>query len=100
MATRLAASVSNLAPYLLHSNNSRHREIALAHPTTQDTSMSIFDEKYRVIGIEGDRLTLRGVQTGDILTIVPPEPQEPLSRDEYPVGRLIALSDPSERVFN
>jgi hypothetical protein len=63
-------------------------------------SMSIFDEQYRVVGVDGDRLTVKGVHTGDVLTIVPPEPQEPLSRDEYPVGKLIALSDPSEKLFN
>ena len=62
--------------------------------------MSIFDEQYRVVGVEGDRLTVKGTQTGDVFTIIPPEPQDPLSRDEYPVGRLISLSDPSETLFN
>jgi hypothetical protein len=50
--------------------------------------------------VEGDRLTVKGIQTGDVFTIIPPEPQDPLSRDEYPVGRLISLSDPSETLFN
>jgi hypothetical protein len=57
--------------------------------------MSIFDEKYRVVGVEGDRLLVRGVHSGDVLTIVNPEPATPLSEQEYPVGRLIALTDPS-----
>jgi hypothetical protein len=57
--------------------------------------MSIFDEQYRVVGVEHDRLTVKGVQTGDVLTIITPLPEETLSTDEYPVGRLIALSDPS-----
>jgi pyridoxal 5'-phosphate synthase pdxS subunit len=39
--------------------------------------MSIFDEKYRVVGIESDRLMVRGVHTGDVLTILNPEPATP-----------------------
>ena len=62
--------------------------------------MSIFDEKYRVIGVEGDRLMVRGILSGDVLIIVNPMPQAPLSQDEYPVGKLIALSDPSDNVVN
>jgi hypothetical protein len=38
---------------------------------------------------------LRGVRSGDVLTIINPEPQFPLTLAEYPVGKLIALSDPS-----
>jgi len=34
----------------------------------------IFDEKYRVVGVERDRLLLRGVHSGDVLTILNPEP--------------------------
>jgi hypothetical protein len=56
---------------------------------------SIFDEQYRVVAIEGDRLVIRGVQSGEVLTIVNPQPALPLTREEYPVGKLIALSDPS-----
>ena len=62
--------------------------------------MSIFDEKYRVVRLEGDRLMVRGVHTGDVLTIINPEPDVPLSRKEYPVGKLIALSDPSATLHN
>jgi hypothetical protein len=57
--------------------------------------MSIFDEKYRVVGVESDRLLVRGIHSGDVLTIINPEAAGPLSREEYPVGKLIALSDPS-----
>jgi hypothetical protein len=57
--------------------------------------MSIFDEKYRVVGIESDRLLLRGIHSGEVLTIVNPESAIPLSEDDYPVGKLIALTDPS-----
>jgi hypothetical protein len=62
--------------------------------------MSIFDEKYRVVGIEGDRLLVRGVQSGEVLTIVNPQPEAPLSQLEYPVGKLIALTDPSAALPN
>jgi hypothetical protein len=55
----------------------------------------IFDEKYRVLGVEADRLLLRGVRSGDVLTVINPEPGLPLTQEEYPVGKLIALTDPS-----
>jgi hypothetical protein len=61
---------------------------------------SIFDEKYRVIAIEGNRLLIRGILTGDVLAIVNPEPETPLTLAEYPPGKLIALSDPSTTPLN
>ncbi|MGD0567475.1 MAG: hypothetical protein ABSA78_03640 [Candidatus Sulfotelmatobacter sp.] len=60
----------------------------------------IFDEKYRVVGIEGDRLLLRGVHSGDVLTILNSEPETPLTQEDYPLGKLIALSDPSVAPLN
>jgi hypothetical protein len=62
--------------------------------------MSIFDERYRVVAIEGDRLFIRGVLSGDVLTIVNPEPETPLTREDYPLGKLIALTDPSAVPLN
>jgi hypothetical protein len=62
--------------------------------------MSIFDEKYRVVGVENDRLRVRGVHSGDVLTILNPQPEFPISQEDYPVGKLIALSDPSENLPN
>ncbi len=62
--------------------------------------MSIFDEKYRVVGVESDRLLVRGVYSGDVLTIINPEPEIPISQEDYPVGKLIALSDPSNSPAN
>jgi hypothetical protein len=62
--------------------------------------MSIFDEKYRVVSIESDKLHVRGVHSGDVLTIISPHPDVPLSQEEYPVGKLIALSDPSDMLPN
>jgi hypothetical protein len=60
----------------------------------------IFDEKYRVVQVHRDRLLLRGVRSGDVLTVMNPEPEIPLTQEEYPVGKLIALSDPSCAIPN
>jgi hypothetical protein len=62
--------------------------------------MSIFDEKYRVVAIEGDRLVVRGIRSGEVLTIINPEPEIPLTSAEYPPGKLIALTDPSTLPLN
>ena len=62
--------------------------------------MSIFDEKYRVVGIEGDRLYLQGVHSGAVLTILNSEPELPLTQEEYPIGKLIALTDPAGTPLN
>ena len=62
--------------------------------------MSIFDEQYRVVAIAGDSLVIRGILSGEVLTIVNPEPGTPLTPEEYPPGKLIALTDPSEAPLN
>jgi hypothetical protein len=56
--------------------------------------MGIFDEKYRVVAVESQRLTVQGVVSGEILTIVNAEPEVPFTQG-YPLGKLIALSDPT-----
>jgi hypothetical protein len=56
--------------------------------------MSIFDEPYRVIGVEENELIVQGLESGSVLTINL-EPKFPLSKEDYPVGKLIELSDPS-----
>ena len=61
---------------------------------------TIFDEQYRVIAIEANSLVIRGILSGHVLTILNPEPQVPLRREDYPVGKLIALSDPSSTPLN
>jgi len=61
---------------------------------------SIFDERYRVLAVEDDRLLVRGILSGQVLTIVNPAPETPLSREDYPPGKLIALTDPSAAVPN
>ncbi len=77
------------------SKESRTRNSASNNQQEITTAMSIFDEKYRVVGVENDRLLVRGVHSGEVLTIVNPELATPLSKEEYPVGKLIALTDPS-----
>jgi hypothetical protein len=62
--------------------------------------MSIFDEQYRVVAIDGDRLVIRGILSGAVLTIVNPEPETPLTPADYPPGKLIALTDPSVAPLN
>ena len=47
------------------------------------------------MAVEGDRLVIRGVRSGKVMTIVNPEPEVPISKKDYPPGRLIALTDPS-----
>jgi hypothetical protein len=62
--------------------------------------LSIFDEQYRVVAIEGDCLVIRGILSGEVLTIVNPEPETPLTPQDYPPGKLIALTDPSQAPLN
>jgi hypothetical protein len=54
----------------------------------------IFDEEYRVVAVESQRLTIQGVRSGEVLTIKTENPETPLTAAEYPPGRLITLSDP------
>jgi hypothetical protein len=68
--------------------------------TDMEKQPSIFDEQYRVVAIEGDRLLIRGILSGDVLTIVNPEPETPLTHEDYPPGKLIALTDPSVAPLN
>ncbi len=66
----------------------------------ENAGNSIFDERYRVLSVEADRLRIRGILSGQVLTIVNPEPEIPLTEAEYPTGKLIALSDPSSSTLN
>jgi len=61
----------------------------------EETQKSLFGERYRVVAVESDRLVVRGVLSGQLLTIINPEPLIPLTAEEYPPGKLIALTDPS-----
>jgi hypothetical protein len=59
------------------------------------TNSTIFDQNYRVVAVEDQRLIIQGVRSGEVLTIVNPQPEHPLTPEDYPPGKLIALSDPS-----
>lgn len=60
-----------------------------------ETRTGIFGENYRVLAVESHSLTIRGVRSGEVLTITNPNPDAPLTPADYPPGKLIALSDPS-----
>ncbi|HYL14985.1 MAG TPA: hypothetical protein VEV41_18225 [Terriglobales bacterium] len=62
--------------------------------------MAIFDEQYRVVAVESDRLLVRGILSGDVLTINNSEPGTPLTEEDYPLGKLIALTDLSTAPLN
>jgi hypothetical protein len=62
--------------------------------------MAIFDETYRVIAVESQSLIVQGNETGEVLTIVNNDPAIPIREEDYPVGQLIALSDPSQEWEN
>jgi hypothetical protein len=64
------------------------------------TTPSIFEERYRVIAVASDQLVIRGILSGEVLTIVNPDPATPLSQDDYPLGTLIALSEPAASIPN
>jgi hypothetical protein len=66
----------------------------------KEPEKSIFEQQYRVVAVEGDRLLVRGVLSGEVLTIINPEPETPLTSEEYPPGKLIALTDPSTLPLN
>lgn len=66
----------------------------------KETEKSIFEERYRVVSVESDRLLVRGVLSGEMLTIISPEPETPLTQEDYPPGKLIALTDPSTAPLN
>jgi hypothetical protein len=80
----------------------RNPSIAIAHQSLnmKNNEKSVFDEKYRVVAVESDRLLLRGVLSGEVLTIINSEPDTPLTAEQYPLGKLIALSDPAATPLN
>lgn len=66
----------------------------------KERAKSIFDKQYRVIAVEGDRLLVRGILNGEVLTIINPEPETPLALEDFPPGKLIAITDPSTAPLN
>ena len=59
-----------------------------------------FSETYRVVAVEAERLTIKGIITGTVLTIINSDPATPLTAEQYPLGKLVALSDPSASAPN
>jgi hypothetical protein len=66
----------------------------------EPANIGLFSEKYRVVAVEDERLTIQGLITGTVLTITNTDPDIPLTPEEYPLGQLIALSDPSASAPN
>jgi hypothetical protein len=60
----------------------------------------LFGEKYRVVAVEAQSLLLQGVHSGELLKIHNADSAHPLTEEDYPVGRLIALSNPSSEWAN
>ena len=66
----------------------------------KETEKSIFGEQYRVVAVERDRLLVRGILSGAVLTIISTELASPLTPEDYALGKLIALTDPSTAPLN
>ncbi len=56
--------------------------------------MTIFDEEYKVVAVESQRLVIRGVLSGNVL-VINAVPEPPLREEAFPIGQLITLSDPA-----
>ena len=54
----------------------------------------LFNEPYRVLAVDDEDLIVRGVHSGEVLTIRHAESGMPISKDQYPVGGLLRLEDP------
>ncbi|MBZ5682813.1 MAG: hypothetical protein LAO24_22190 [Acidobacteriia bacterium] len=65
----------------------------------KETEKALFDQQYRVVAVKDDRLLVRGLLSGEVLTINP-EPETPLTQEDYPPGKLIDLTDPSTEPLN
>ncbi len=61
---------------------------------------AIFDERYRVVAVDEQDLILRGVRSGEVLRVKNANPLHPLKEEDYPPGKLIALSPPSADIAN
>ena len=57
---------------------------------------AIFTQRYRVVAVDERNLVLKGIHSGEVVTIVSADPTTPFTQEEYPLGKLIALSDPSQ----
>jgi len=62
--------------------------------------MAIFDETYRVVGVENQRLILQGLDSGEVRTVMNSEHETPIKEEDYPLGKIIRLFDPSTQAPN
>jgi hypothetical protein len=62
------------------------------------TDHAIFEQRYRVVAVDARNLVLKGVSSGEVVTITNADPTAPFSQQDYPPGKLIALSDPSREL--
>ncbi len=74
--------------------------VAASHSGMNYPESGIFDEEYRVVAVESQSLTIQGVRSGQVLTIVTQNDVAPLTTADYRPGQLIALSDPMRRPVN
>jgi hypothetical protein len=65
-----------------------------------DSRTDIFAETYRVLAVESQSLTIQGVRSGAVRRIMNPNPETPLTAEDFPPGKLIALSDPLQKAAN
>jgi hypothetical protein len=61
---------------------------------------AIFGQRYRVVAVDERNLVLKGLHSGEVVTIVSADPAIPFTQEDYPLGKLIALSDPSQGAAN
>ena len=61
--------------------------------------MSIFDEHYRVIAIESNRLLVRGIRSGDVLTIINTDPETPSYARTLSAGKISCFDRPVNCAF-
>jgi hypothetical protein len=64
------------------------------------TNDAIFTQRYRVVAVDERNLVLKGIHSGDVVPLVSADPTVPFTQEDYPLGKLIALSDPSQGVAN
>ncbi len=64
------------------------------------TDHAIFGQRYRVVAVDERNLVLKGIHSGEVVTIVSADPAIPFTQEDYPLGKLIALSDPSQGIAN
>lgn len=56
---------------------------------------TFFEEVYRVLAVESQSMTVQGLLSGKVLTIRNHDAENPMTSENYPLGTLIRLSDPS-----